>query len=185
MTDSPIPGLSLRLDPTWPYRYLWVHPLGEQINLTYVDFGEGIQDSSQPTYAETDVPGRGELYQTFMGTSNKEISFSVQFRAQGEGTDALRREVVWPARWIDACKHPLYDDSAEQTQAPPPLLFRMANLYHVRCIITSADIRWVEPFEPGTLLPHGAEVNLTLKIVRRLDPDLGYRYESITQGHWR
>ena len=185
MTDQPIRGLSLRIDPTWPYRYLWVHPLGEVINLTYLDFGQGFQDSSQPNYAETDIPGRGELYQTFIGTSNKEVSFTVQFRVQGDGTDAMRREVVYPARWLDACKHPLWDDGASLMQAPPPVLFRVGTLYLIRAIITQADIHWMEPFDPTTLLPHGAEVNVTLKIVRRQSLDMSYRYESITQGQWR
>lgn len=184
-TDSPIPGLSIRIDPTWPYRYLWLNPLGEQLNLTYVDFGEGIQDGSQPTYADQDIPGRGELIKTFMGTSNKEISFSAQFRVQGEGTDAINREVVWPARFLDALKHPVYDDSIGTSQSAPPVLLQFGRLYLVRAIVTQADIRWTEPFDPVTLLPHGAEVSLTFTVVRRRDPDLGYRLESILNGRWR
>lgn len=184
-SDAPIRGLSVRIDPTWPYRYLWLNPLGEQLNLTYVDFNEGIGDSSQATYADGDIPGRGELIKTFMGTSNKEISFTAKFRVQGEGTDAINREVVWPARWLDACKHPHYDDGAGLSQAPPPVLLQIGRLFMVRAIVSQADIRWVEPFDTVTLLPHGAEVSLTFQVVRRRDADLGYRYESILSGRWR
>lgn len=183
--DAPFRGMSVRIDPTWPYRYLWLNPLGEQINLTYVDFGEGFSDSSQPTYADTDIPGRGELIKTFMGTSNKEISFSAQFRVQGQGTDAINREVIWPTRFLDALKHPVYDDGAGLSQSAPPVLLQIGRLFLVRAVVTSAEIRWVEPFEPGTLLPHGSEVSLTFQVVRRRDQDLGYRIESITNGRWR
>ncbi len=185
MTDSPFANFYVRIDPTWPYRYLWDHPLGEQVNFTYVSFGEGFQDASQPTYADTDVIGRGELYKHFMGTSNKELSFTANFRVQNNGTSALRDEVIYPARWLDKCKHPVYDNRSALSYAPPPLLLRIGDLFHLRCIITSASIRWVEPFEPGTLLPHGADVDLTFTVVRRLNLDLGYRSESITTGTWR
>lgn len=184
-TDAAMRGLSVRIDPTWPHRHLWLSPLGEQINLTYLDFGDGISDSSQPVYADTDVPGRGELIKTFMGTSNKEISFSAKFHVQGTGTDAINREVIWPARFLDALKHPVYDDGAGISHAPPPVLLQLGRLFLVRVVVTSAEIRWVEPFEPTTMLPHGAEVSLTFQVVRRRDPDLGYRYESIISGRWR
>jgi hypothetical protein len=183
--DAPFSGMSVRIDPTWPYRYLWLNPLGEQLRFTYVDFGEGFSDSSQPTYADTDIPGRGELIKTFMGTSNKEISFSAQFRVQGQGTDAINQEVIWPARFLDALKHPVYDDGAGLSQGAPPVLLQIGRLFLVRAVVTSAEIRWVEPFEPTTLLPHGAEVSLTFQVVRRRDPDLGYRIESILNGRWR
>lgn len=185
MTDRPILGMSLRIDPTWPYRYLWLNPLGETLPLTYVDFGEGVTDASSPTYADQDIPGRGEMIKTFMGTSNKEISFTVQFRVQEVGADALNREVVWPARWIDACKHPVYDADSGVSHAPPPVLFQCGRLLFVRAVVTQADIRWGEPFEPTTLLPHSAEVSLTLAVTRRADPDLSYRFESIVSGRWR
>lgn len=185
MTDQPLQGLSLRIDPTWPYRHLWFSPLGETINLTYVDFGEGFQDNSQPTYADTDIIGRGELFKTFMGTSNKELNFSVEFRVQNTGNDALYREVIWPARWIEACKHGVFDDGASLMQAPPPVLVRIGSLLHLRTIVTQADIVWKEPFEPVTMLPHGAQMNLTFQVVRRKSPDLGYRLESIFSGTWR
>jgi len=185
MTDAPIPGFSLRIDPTWPYRNLWIHPLGEIINLTYVDFEGGISDSSSPNYAETEIPGRGESYSTYINTTNKEITFTTQFRVQGTGALAMDREVVQPARWLDACKHPIYDDATNLMVAPPPLLLRIGRLYFIRGVITSADITWTQPFDTITLLPHGAEVSVTMKVVRRYSPDMGYRYESITQGVWR
>lgn len=185
MTDQPLSGCYVRIDPTWPFRHLWLNPLGEQINLTYVKFEDGIGDDSTPEYAPETIPGRGEAIQTFMGTSNKEISFAVSFRVQGAGALAIDREVIYPARFLDACKHPVYDDTSGVSLGAPPLWLRLGRLFFGRVILTSAAIQWVEPFEPGTLLPHGADLNLTFQVVRRADPDLGYRLESILSGTWK
>lgn len=186
MTDSPLFTLNAQLDPTWPYRRLWVHPMGASLNrMVYVDWESGIQENSSPNYTDTDIVGRGELYKSWISNPNRDVQLTLKFRVQGEGRQAIYDEVIYPARWFDKAKYPVYDPSTEQSYDPPPLILTIGRLLRVRCIVTSADITWMEPFEPISLLPHAADVPLTVQVVRRSNPDMGYREESIYTGTWR
>lgn len=184
MTDQP-QNLIIRIDPTWPNYPLWTHPLGERLDITYWDTDSGISDSSSPNYADTDIVGRGELYKNWISTSNKELQITFQFHVQGTGASALRREVTEPARFIDALKHNVYDPGTDISYAPPTVLLQVGSLFLIRAVVTQADIQWQAPFDPGTLLPHHAEVATTFTVTRREDPDLSYRREAVTTGRWR
>jgi hypothetical protein len=177
--------LQIRIDPTWEHYGLWEHPLGDRIEITYFDTEAPIADTSTPNYSDTDVIGRGELYKHWVSTANKEIQIGFQFQVQEEGVRALRREVLYPARFIDKLKHPVYDPGAELSYAPPPVLLRFGNLFLIRALVTQADIQWKAPFEPDNMLPHGAEVQTTFTVVRRVADDLGYARESVESGKWR
>lgn len=184
MTDQP-QNVTIRIDPTWPYYYLWDHPLGDRLDITYWDTDSGISDTSAPNYADTDIVGRGELYKNWISTGNKELQITFQFHVQGVGTSALRNEVLLPARFLDALKHPVYDPGTDLSYAPPTVLVQIGSMFLIRAIVTQADIQWMAPFEPGTQLAHHAEVPTTFAVVRRNNADLSYRREAATSGRWR
>lgn len=177
--------LTIQIDPTWPWRNLWDHPLGPRLDrITYVDWESGVQENASPNYADTDVVGRAELYKNWISTSNREITITFKFRVQDAGRAAINNEVIYPARFLDKLKYPVYDPGAELQYAPPPVLLRIGELLHVRAVVTNADITWMEPFEPDTLLPHGADVPCTFQVVRKQNNDMGYRTESVRSGTW-
>ena len=184
MTDQP-QNFRIQIDPTWEHYSLWEHPLGTFIDVTYWDTDGGISDSASPNYADTDVVGRGELYKNWISTGNKEIQVTLQFQVQGTGEEAIRREVLYPARFIDKLKYPVYDAGSDLTYRTPTVLVRIGSFLMIRAIVTDATINWKAPFEPDTLLPHAAEVPVTFAIVRAIDRDMTYRPESITDGQWR
>lgn len=204
-TASIVPPLgdicTVSIDPQWPYLPYWRagNPIGDKLSFAFVDLESGFSDGAQPNYAVTEVVGRAEQYQTFVGTGNREIALTFRFQAQGlaanvaaltasaalagafggisgalvaAGIEAnavpaiLMAEVVRPAQWIEALKHPVVDD-AELSHAPPPVLLRVGRLIpSVRCIVTQATVDWRPPFDPETLLPYGAEVQVTFTVVR-------------------
>lgn len=180
-TASIVPPLgdlcTVQIDPQWPYRAIWREDteLGEKLSFAFIDLSEGFSENVSPNYADTDVVGRAEQYKTFVGTSNREIPLTFRFQAQGLPTTALsadiaavcEAEVVAPALWLDALKHPVVD-AAGLSHAPPPVLLTVGRLIPAaRCIVTQADVTWKEPFDPETLLPYGAEVQVVFTVVRR------------------
>ncbi len=183
--DAPLVDLvTLELDPTWDHIRLWEHPLGHKLAFTYLDLESGLQETSQPTYGDTNVIGRAEFYKTYTGTSNREIPLTFQFQVQGVDTldpaEAARREVVLPARFLDALKFPVFSVDAQISYAPPPCLLRIGRLLSARVLVTQADVTWNAPFDTATMLPHSATVAVTFTVVRRLDPYLRYSFE----GRW-
>jgi hypothetical protein len=177
--------LLIRIDPTWydVYQESWepivaipgvldVDPQG--FAFTFVDLEEGITEQSSVNYADADVVGRAEAYKTFISTGNKEVPITFQIRAQGEAASGLDlksillREVVYPARWLDALKYPLKDTKAKLTIAPPPCILQIGSLFIGRVIATDVQLQWMPPFDPDTLLPHGCEAQCTFTVVRRI-----------------
>lgn len=144
--------------------------LGSSLVFTFVDLEEGIQESAGVNYADIDVIGRAEAFKNYVGNSNREFSLVFKFRAQGlKGNnlaDALEREVVLPAKWIDALKFSI-TDIAGISHAPPRCYLQIGELFTGTVIVTEAQIMWMHPFDPDTLLPYGADVNTTLTVVRR------------------
>ena len=187
MVDQPLRDrLVVQIDPTWSYRYLWSHPLGLRLNrIVYVDWEAGVQENASPNYADTDVVGRGELYKHWVSTANREVVLTFKFRVQGSGKQAIYDEVIYPARFLDKLKYPVHDFGTGQSYSPPTVLLRIGQLLMVRAVVTNADIQWVEPYEPESLLPHGADVPVTFSVVRRSNEDMGYRDESLYSGKWR
>lgn len=149
--------------------------LGRKCEFTFIDLEEGIQESAGVNYADIDVIGRAEAFKNYVGTANREFSITFKFRAQGLVGDtlaaSLNREVVLPAKWIDALKFPITDRSGSGgtgiSHAPPRCHLRIGQLFTGFVIVTDAQITWMHPFDPDTLLPHGADVSTTLTVVRR------------------
>lgn len=170
--------LTLKIDPCWPQRLLWLDKLpnffGDRLSFTFVDLETGITENANVNYADQDVIGRAESYKTFVGQSNRELTIAFKFRVQGVLTSnvrgAIQQEVIEPARWLDSLQHPLFDRATGLSHAPPPLYLQIGRdpaLFSGRVIITAAPITWVAPFDPVTLQPHGADVNCTFQVVRR------------------
>ncbi len=172
-------NVTVRLDPNWTYIDLWKEVFEEHLHLgaanphkrrdgvaftaLFIELEEGFEESFEANYSETDVVGRAEAYMTYTGGSNKEVPLTFQFHVQ-DGSPLA--EVVRPARWLDSLKLPVVDIKAKVSHAPPPLLLQVGSLLIMRCVLATANIQWKSPFEPGTMYPHGAEVQCTFRSVR-------------------
>ncbi len=96
-------------------------------------------------------------------------------RVNGDGEQArdrtagiegiLEREVKQPALWLDALKYPVVDEGTGLSHAPPPVLISIGRLLKMRAVATSVQVSWVGPFDPDTLMPHGATVAVTFTAV--------------------
>ena len=135
-------------------------------------------------YASVLPVGRGEGYQAYLGTSNREITLRIQFHVQGiHSTDVtttlFEREVIQPTRFLDALKSPVNSEQQNLSYPPPPCILKIGALFTGRVIVTAGDVTWMPPWDPDLLLPHGSEVRSTFRVVRRFQPDLGYRFNGI------
>lgn len=168
----------VQIDPTWEYRNLWQHPQGQVLRFRYVDFEQGPEESVTPNYADTDVIARAEPYKAFVGLPSREINLNFTFMMQNG--DPLS-EVVFPARFLDALKYPVYDETQDLQFEPPPCVLKVGTLFFGRVILTGGDLAWKGPVDVDTLLPHQCEFNATFSVVRKQQPDLGYRFDGIWQ----
>lgn len=168
---------TVMIDPTWPYYSQWVSrsPMGALMTATFIDLEGGIEESSSPQYSNTQVLGRPEDFKTYLGTSNRSVNLTFQFRAQGrpslgglvEGIyDALDREVQKPARWLDSLKYP-YVDAQGISHAPPPCILSIGQLLLLRVIASQITVRWLPPWDVKTHLPFAADVACTFEAVHQ------------------
>tara|TARA_R100001086_G_scaffold87122_3_gene42578 strand:+ start:34 stop:597 length:564 start_codon:yes stop_codon:yes gene_type:complete len=178
--------ITIMIDPRWRYRQLWSNPLGATLNrIVYVDWDSGINETAAPSYADTSVLGRGEMFKSYVSTASREVQMTFKFRVQGAGREAIYDEVIYPARFIDQLKYPIYDSGAGLQYPPPPVVLSIGSLLQIRALLTTADVRWIAPFEPEDLLPHGADVQATFTVVRESNNDTGYPRDAARTGAWR
>jgi hypothetical protein len=178
---QPIANFYLEVAQDWPYRQQWVANasvtgLAGKLNFTFFDNEAGITESVGVNYADTQVVGRPEQYKQYLGTNNREISITLHFQAQGVASGSstgntadewLRKEVQDPVRWLDSLRFPYIERVGNSTvsHAPPPVVLYIGELLVMRCLLTEAQIQWKAPFDPTTLLPHGADVTCTFTAV--------------------
>lgn len=168
----------LQIDTDWLARYGqgvgkgWSSPLGSKLEITFYNFEDGIVESGSVNYADADIIGRAEQIKSYVGTGNREIPLTFQFQAQGAEDSAddivasLTREVLYPAKWLDALKHPYIDQQSGLSHPPPPVLLTVGGLLTARCLATDVQVTWKPPFHPVLLLPYAAEVTCTFTVVR-------------------
>ena len=169
-TPPPLKGLiTVVIDPAWYAQngHNWMSPLADKLPITYLDLNDGISEQAGVDYADTPVIGRAEVYKTYMGTQNREVTLLFQFRAQGlsdgDISKTCQKEVIDPAKWLDALKYPVIVN--DLNISPPPVILVLGDLLAMRCVATSVSIKWGPTFDPGTLLPLAADVEVTFTAV--------------------
>jgi hypothetical protein len=178
---QPIPNFYMEIAQDWPYRQQWIaraalEGLSGRINATFFDNDAGINETVGVNYADTNVIGRAEQYKQYVGTNNREVQLTLQFRAQGAPTgsgtgfttrDWLIQEVQNPVRWLDSLRFPYITENGGSriAHAPPPIMLYIGELIAMRCLLTDAPIQWIGPWDTETLLPFGADVSCVFTAV--------------------
>ena len=186
---GPIAGsrFYLTIDNGWLARVggtsdAWESPLGKRLAVSFYDLEEGLEESSDVNYTEGEpILGRAEGYKSYVGTGNKTIPLNFKFQAQGGGSgttrDKLQREVVDPARWLEALKYP-YKSPSGISYSPPRVQLYIGDLLRARCIADEVSIRWGSPFDPDSMLPYAAEVSCSFVVVRKKITNYSFRNPS-------
>ncbi len=162
--------------PAWAAAVNPPDSVGTRLVAQYVNL-DGMQENMQAQYNAVSVIGRLENILVYAGSTNREVSLTFQFRANKQ--DDLDR-VVERAMWLDALKMPWVSQSG-LTNPPPPVILDIGLHLSMRAVILAATVTWVGPFEPGSLSPHGADVDVTFASVvnqRYTGPSFG----GITTG---
>jgi hypothetical protein len=60
----------------------------------------------------------------------------------------------------------------------------VGNLLRIRAIVTDVSINWSQPFDPETMLPMSAEVDVTFEVVRQ-SPINYLRFGGPIDGKWQ
>jgi hypothetical protein len=162
----------LQIDPSWLAHhkdYPLHESFGDRLPFLFLDLEEGIEESAAVNYTEFEIVGRAESYKSYIGTDNREFPLVFKFRVQGVDLrtleEALNLEVMQPALWLDSLKAP-YTGRDGLAHAPPPCMLSLGQLFFGRVVATDVQISWQSPFDPDTLLPHGADVSCTFAVVR-------------------
>ena len=125
-------------------------------------------------YAQDEVQGRVEPFVTGISGSPHTFSLTLQAVAQyPTGASAVDSQMpqddldpVYQARWFQQLSQPLYDANNDQNIEPPPVLVQIGNLLVARCIVTHCDIQWMSPYQPWTMQPAQAVINLSFMVQR-------------------
>jgi len=144
-----------------------------EISMTFHFVTQGSASSGGSAYAENQNGNYVPAGTAGTQTSNGEYT----------GTGGPFLETVQPARWLESLKFPIPNSSVGLSYAPPPLILTVGKLLAARVALTEADIRWMPPFEPGTMYPFGAEVRCQFTVVRAVTGyDAGnYAADTISQ----
>jgi len=134
----------------------------EPINLTGLRT-EALVENINATYASSSVIGRAEDYMSYTGTQNRRYPLTASMAANDE---AQARDMVRAIRTLQACCEPVRGENGFDFP-PPPMIITIGTLAVARCVLESVQVTWGEVHEPGTLLPHHADLNLEFTVVRR------------------
>ena len=165
------PLLRLQIDSQSKAGRLWRRERDASLSTRFADiFEDGFEEEADVNYSETEIIGRAENHQTWINNGNRNISITFKFHVEGDEApdvqEAIIAGVVEPARWLEALKYPLVDQSGSVI-APPRATLQMGQLYTGRVIATSVTPAWKGPWDQDSLLPHHAEVSATFTEVNK------------------
>jgi len=113
-----------------------------------------IVDSKSASYATLTIPGMSHPRYQYIAGDARKISFTVTFY-KGE----VRRQVAW----LQSLLYPTHQGSMLK-QAPHPVLFFFGELYPgLACLVREVRAHYAYLFDPATLQPQRAEVEITLE----------------------
>lgn len=115
------------------------------------------------------VPGRSRSVHQFVAGGEREFRFALDFYLDGDDMSYVKRAV----EWLEAVSEP-QRDVAGYKGAPPPVLFKHGELFESVCLILDVQAEYGRRFDPDTLLPHLATVDLVLVE----DPEVGKAYRD-------
>jgi len=115
-----------------------------------------IVDSKSTTYATLVVPGMSHPRYQFVAGDARKISFTVVF---------YQKDVKKQVAWLQSLLYPTHAGSMLK-QAPHQVLFFFGELYPgTPCLVREVRAHYSYLFDPATLLPQRADVEVTLEEV--------------------
>jgi hypothetical protein len=191
-TSSP-PNEQLRvmIDPSYPHLELWgsVHSKA-YVDAVFMELGDGISETATVHYEEEQIIGRASSILSYTGVSARQISLVFRFHVQGSApssgdsatiAQAIRDEVLLPAKFFEALKFPLVD-AMGLAHAPPPVILTIGQLSTMRAVVQDCQTTWQAPWLPVEMLPYGADVSVTFAEVQPLVGNFASRPENV--GRW-
>lgn len=131
-----------------------------------------IEDKGSPNYAKHDIPGQNRPLYQFVSGGSREISFALHFfyadrdRTTTRGYIETLRTLTQRAPEQQAVSQGQFSTSA----GPPVLWFFFGNYYRkFRCLMTKFEVKTSDLYDPATLLPMRAQVDITLS--EAVDPN--------------
>ena len=113
-----------------------------------------IVDSKATTYATLVVPGMSHPRYQYVAGDARKISFTASFYQ-----DSVQQQVAW----LQSLLYPTHEGTM-LTQAPHPVLFFFGELYPgMTCVVREVRAHYAYLFDPDTLQPQRAEVEITLE----------------------
>ena len=113
-----------------------------------------IVDSKATIYATLVVPGMSHPRYQYVAGDARKISFVASFY-QGE----VKKQVAW----LQSLLYPTHEGTMLKT-APHPVLFFFGELYPgVTCLVREIRAHYTYLFDPNTLQPRRADVEITLE----------------------
>jgi hypothetical protein len=112
-----------------------------------------------PNWASTEIPGMSFNQLQWISGGERKFSFKLDFFFDSSDRYSIAKKLDW----IESLTFPDYSGTTNFKRGAHPILFNFGELYkNVRCVVTSFEAKPFYMFDPKSLLPLRAEVNLQL-----------------------
>jgi hypothetical protein len=120
---------------------------------------ESIKMQRTPKWAEVEIPGMSHPKLQWINGGNKKFTFSLDFFFGDKGVTSVKKNLDW----LESLTYPDFGSDYILERGAHPILFNFGQFYkNVRCAVTGFESNAFYMFDPTSLLPLRAEVNLEL-----------------------
>jgi hypothetical protein len=137
--------------------------------LEFQMFPEEITDTKNAEWAAVPIIGRAEPYRVYASSGPRSISLTLHFFASTDQDDTGVPDDVLQA--VAFLRSLVYPDLRDGIVIPPPVvLLIIGRTFDLRGIVESYSATYREPWELPDIVPHRAEVQLTIAEVNLIPP---------------
>jgi hypothetical protein len=140
-----------------------------------------FSDSKSADWSDTVIPGRSEPIKGYAASSARSFSLNITFVESMDQGDTpgfvgpVGPGFPAPAPWyvrdkVNFCRSLVYPDydAGDLVQPPHTVIFVVGKLIRSRCVCKDVGVTWKGPWDPVSLIPMIAEVQMTLEEVNTL-----------------
>lgn len=128
---------------------------------------ERIEDSRSPNWSSITVPGISHPRHQFVNGGARVVSFRLSFLYPDDDRNGIRKRI----KWLQSLTYPQHDGNNLLQASPPIMIFGFGNFYpSLKCIVTNVKVTAFDLFDPTSLNPLRADIDIELEETLGGDP---------------
>lgn len=128
--------------------------------ITFLRNPSEIEETKTPEWANLTTPGASHPRLHFVNGGERTFQFQLNFFTDVATKEEIKKQVDW----LRSLAYPTLDGNQQVVQGAPVCLFTFGELYrNIRVVVVEFKFRSFYMFDPTSLLPLRADVDLVLK----------------------